>query len=116
MAALSPSADVINPGSQGADATPPAERVILSDHDKQILGAILSTWPGATINPVPVSWAPPPNTPGNRQPSWADAADAPVAGTAAGAAARRAGGPSARKQRAGVAAPAIRPTICRLRP
>lgn len=56
-----------------------AGRVVLSDHAKALLGAMFAAWPGATINPVPIAWAPP-RPPGTHQPSWSDMHDAPVAG------------------------------------
>ena len=56
------------------------DRLVLSDHAKALLRAIFAAWPGATINPVPIAWAPPPNLPGSRQPSWTEGADAPVVG------------------------------------
>jgi hypothetical protein len=50
---------------QPEPAAPPlpddGDRVVLSDHAKALLGAIFATWPGATIKPVPIAWAPPPN-------------------------------------------------------
>src|SRR5690348_2522553 len=53
------------------ESEPPSISPLLGERGHARLAAIFAAWPDATINPVPVPWAPPPPARGRRPPSWA---------------------------------------------